>query len=72
MPKARLYVAMVSCVETGCSLSDPRSRAEPVRNVNNIGFGVYLYHIKLNSIIVGSDLVILDFDLLIFGSNIVL
>ena len=58
-------------VHSGCLLPSPCSRAVHRRNVNNKDFGVCFHYIKLNPIIIGSDLVILDLESFIFGSNIV-
>ena len=46
-----------------------RSRAERRTNINNKGFGVYFSYTKLNFVIFDADIVILGFDLLLFGSN---
>ena len=40
--KARCYVAMVSCLETGYCCEGPHSRAEHRGNVNNTIYGVSL------------------------------
>ena len=69
MTKARRCVAMVNCVETGCSLPGPRSRAGPRRNVNNKSLSVFFCYKKLNSVISDSDFVMLGLDLHMFGSD---
>ena len=47
-------------LHSGCLLPGPCSRAVHRRNVNNKEFGVCFHYIKLNPIIIGSDLVVLD------------